>query len=270
MQLTDMINRVRLEVGDPYQPFKTSTLGDGMTSLYDLPKQNLDPVSFTVTVVNGASLNELVLGTDFIINDELGMVELTTPVPNGATLIMQGNAWGMFTDDDLMTFVNDSVNQHCYNRVIEERIRTSQGFIAYRNTPMTLTNLPVIEEPLLVMLSCINVFWTLANDASTDTDIVTAEGTNVNRIARYQQLMSHIADLQERYERYCGQLNVGVFRWEVLRLRRVSRTTNRLIPVFTDREYDDHTWPTRELSPVDQHNADDSGIPSPLWNAQGM
>ena len=270
MQLTDMISRVRLEIGDPYQPFKTSTLGDGMTSLYDLPKQNVDEGSFTITIANGATITELADGTDFTINDDLGMVELTNPVPNGAVLIMQGNAWGMFTDEDLEIYINDSVNQHTYNRSITERIRTSQGFITYRKMPMTLMNLPAIEEPLVVMLSTINVLWTLANDASTDTDIQTAEGTNVNRIARYRQLMDHITELQERYERYCGQLNVGVFRWETLRIRRVSRTTNRLVPVFTDREYDEHTWPQRELSDIDQHNADPSGIPSPLWNAQGM
>jgi hypothetical protein len=131
-------------------------------------------------------------------------------------------------------------------------------------------NLPSVEEPLLIMLSTINVLWVLANDAATDANIQTAEGTNVDRTSRYRQLMDHIVELQERYERYSGQLNVGVFRAETLRVRRVSRTTNRLIPIFTDREYDDHSWPTRELPDIDSHNQDDSGIPSPLWNAQGM
>lgn len=270
MQLTEAISRIRLEIGDPYQPFKTSTLGDGMTNLYDLPKQNLDINSLTITVVNGASTTDLVQGVDYIADEEEGLVQLTVPVPDGATLIMQGNAWGMFTDDDLTIFLTDSVNQHCHGRFIDERIRTSQGFIAYRNMPMTLANLPAIEEPLLVMLSTINVLWTLANDMSTDTNVVTVEGTNIDALGRYRQVMDHITELQERYERYCGQLNVGVFRWETMKLRRVSRTTNRLVPIFTDREYDDHTWPTRELPPVDQHNADSSGIPSPLWNAQGL
>ena len=270
MLLTEAISRVRLEIGDPLQPFMTSTLCDGMTALFDLPKQNLDTNSFTVQVQNGASLQQLNPSTDFTVNDELGMIQLTNIPPNGAILTMHGNAWGMFTDDDLTTFINDSVNQHCYNRFIEERLRTLQGFIAYRNTPMNLNNLPVIEEPLLVMLSTINVLWTIANDMSTDTNVQTVEGTNIDALGRYRQIMDHIQELQERYERYCGQLNVGVFRTEVMKLRRVSYTTGRLIPVFVDREYDDHTWPTRELPPIDHHNDDDSGIPSPLWNAQGM
>ena len=270
MQMTDLINRVRLEIGDPYQPFKTSTLGDGMTNLFDLPKQNLDPNSLTITVVNGVNVTTLNQGVDFIVNTDLGIVQLTNPVPNGATLIMQGNAWGMFTDDDLKLFINDSINQHTYNRTVEERLRTVQGFISYRHTPMNLSNLPQIEEPLLVTLATINVLWTVANDMSTDTNVQTVEGTNIDSLGRYRQLIGHISELQERYERYCGQLNVGVFRMETMKLRRVSRTTNRLIPIFTDREYDDHTWPRRELPQVDIHNEDDSGIPSPLWNAQGM
>lgn len=270
MQIQDVINRVRLEIGDPYQPFKTSTLGDGMTNLFDLPKQNLDTNSFTITIINGTTITDLNPNIDFIVNQELGMVQLTNPVPNGANLIMQGNAWAMFTDDDLTTFINDSINQHCYNRFVEERLRTAQGFIAFRNMPMTLMNLPVIEEPLLIMLSTINVLWVLANDMATDTNVQTTEGTNIDALGRYRQVMDHIQELQDRYERYCGQLNVGVFRMETMKLRRVSRTTNRLIPIFTDREYDDHSWPTRELPPVDEHNQDDSGIPSPLWNAQGM
>lgn len=270
MLLPDMISRVRLEIGDPIQPFITSSLGDGFTSLYDLPKQNIDSVSLSVTITNGASTQNLVQSIDYTINTELGFLMLTNPVPNGATLTTGGNAWGMFTDSDLTKFINNSVLQHCHDRFVKERMRTAQGFIAYKNTPMDLSNVPMVEEPLLIMLSTINILWTLANDASTDTDIVTAEGTIVNRTARYRQLMEHINDLQERYERYCGQLNVGVFKTETLRLRRVSRTTGRLVPVFVSREYDDHTWPEREIPAIDKHDVDGSGIPSPLWNAQGF
>lgn len=259
-----------MEIGDPSQPFVTSTLGDGFTSLYDLPKQNIDPSSTMVAIVNGATTTPLISGIDYTLDAELGYLQLVNPVPNGATVITQGKAWGMFTDDDLITFVEDSVKQHCHGRSVRERLRTVQGFIAYREMPMNLNNLPDIEEPLLVMLATINVLWTLANDASTDADIFTAEGTTVNRTARYQQLMQHINDLQERYERYCGQINVGVFRTETLRLRRVSRTTGRLVPIFVPREYDDHTWPQREIPEISKTDIDDSGIPSPLWNSQGV
>lgn len=270
MIMSDAISRVRAEIGDPLQPFMTNSLGDGMTMLYDLPKQNLNPDLITATIVNNSSTTVLIPGVDYILNTELGYLQLTSPLPNNATLIVQGQAWAMFTDDELITYIKDSANQHCYNQYIEERYRDKRGFITYRETPKTLANLPSIEEPLIVMLCTYNVLWVLANDAATDANIQTAEGTNIDRISRYSQLMNHIMILEQRYQDYCGQLNVGVFRMETLKLRRVSRTTGRLVPLFKEREYDDHSYPVRELPQIDSHNQDGSGIPSPLWNAQGM
>lgn len=270
MLMQDAISRVRLELGDPLQPFLSNYLGDGRTSLYDLPKQNIQDETLSVMIINGAITTNLVLGPDYQVNEELGFLQLTNPVPANATIVIGGQAWGMFTDDDLEIYINDSVNQHTFNRFVEERYRDKRGFITFRETDMNLKNLPAIEEPLVVMLSTYNCLWVLANDAATDADIQTAEGTFINRTTRYRQLMDHLRDLQERYERYCGQLNVGVFRIETLKLRRVSRTTGRLVPLFRDREYDDHRWPLREIPPIDHHNDDGSGIPSPLWNAQGF
>lgn len=270
MEMQDAIKRVRMEIDDPLQPFITSTLGDGETYLYDLPKQHIDLRTLSVMIVNGAETTTVNPIGGYTINDELGYLQLTSPVPNAATVIIQGNAWGMFTDEDLEHYIHESVRQHVLGRTIKERIRTKgAGFIAFRQTPIELYNLPEIEEPLVVMLSSINIFWALANAAATDTNIETVEGTVVDRLGRYRQLMGHIADLQERYERWCGQLNVGMFRTETLKLRRVSRTTGRLVPIFVDREYDDHTWPVRQIPPVDGPWTDDSGIPSPLWNSQG-
>lgn len=269
MLMSDMINRVRLEIGDPLQPFMTTSLGDGMTSEYDLPKQNIDEGSVTVTIVNGASTTVLNPDTDYTINDQLGYLQLSSPVPNNATLIVQGNAWAMFTDDELTVYIQDAVNQHTQGSTITERYRDKRGFITYRDDEKTLWNLPAIEEPLVVMLATYNVLWVLANDAATDANISTAEGTSIDRVSRYRQLMDHIDTLQERYQTFSGLLNVGAFRIETLKLRRLSRTTGRLVPLFKEREYDDHRWPTRELPQIDAHDEDNSGVPSPLWNSSG-
>lgn len=269
MLMTELIRRVRLELGDPVQPFMTTSIGDGMTQVYDIPKQNLQPGTFTATTVIGVSTTTLVSGVDYQLDLTLGLLTLTNVLPFGALLAMNGYAWGLFTDDDLTIFLQDAVNQHCLNRKVRERMRTRQGFISFRETPLELYNLPDIEEPMVVALATINTLWVLANDAATDADIQTAEGTVINRTGRYAQLMTHIDQLQERYERMAAQLNVGMYRTETMQLRRVSYTTGRYIPVFTPREYDDHTWPTRQVVPIDEHSADESGIPSPLWNSQG-
>jgi len=52
----------------------------------------------------------------------------------------------------------------------------------------------------------------------------------------------------------------------MFQLRRISRTTNRLVPIFQSREYDDTSRPERLLPPIDGDEYDDeSGIPSPLY-----
>lgn len=203
--------------------------------------------------------------TSFAIDTENGQVFLTNPVPLNGTLIISGAAWSLFSDYELAQIALDSVRQHVYAQEIEERYRDMRGFIDYREEVKSLLNLPQIEEPLVEMLTTINCFWALANDAASDSNVQTAEGTVIDRATRYRQIMDQIAALTARYQDYCGQLNVGLYRAETLQLRRTSYTTGRLVPLFKPREYDDHRWPTRLIPPVDHRNDDNSGIPSPLW-----
>lgn len=313
--MTAMIARVRMEIGDVPQPFRTTGIGDGATVLFDLPKQELSESSLEVLVVNGAvqtiytdqtaaqpwsgttayatgavvtygtgffqalqaSTNQVpvsggttywsdVTATAYTVNAALGKIILGEPVPVNATLIISGTSWSLFSDTDLYQIIIDSCNQHTYLQEFEERYRDAHGFIDYRETPKTLLSLPAIEEPLVIMLSVINCLWTMANDAASDSNIQTAEGTVIDRTTRYEHLMQQIQALTARYQGYCGQLNVGLYRLETLQLRRVSKTTGRLVPLFRPREFDDHRWPQREIPVVDHRNDDNSGLPTPLWN----
>lgn len=312
--ITDILTRVRSEIGDPPQPFRSTDVGDGQTVLFDLPKQELCEGSLQVTIVNGATQTTLndyssaqpwnsstayatgtvvtyqrrfyeasqastgqtpasggtsywsdVTDVAYGVNADLGRIMLGQPAPLNSILIVSGMSWALFSDDELVKIISESILQHTYAQETEERYRDAHGFIDYRETPKMLQFLPAIEEPLVIMLATINVFWTLANDAATDSNVQTAEGTAIDRTTRYRQLMQQIAALTQRYQDYCAQLNVGLYRWETLNLRRVSKTTGRLVPLLKEREYDDHRWPTRLIPPVDHRNDDNSGLPNPLW-----
>lgn len=306
--MTDLIARVRAEIGDSSQPFRTTALGDGVTQWFDLPKQQISAIN-TAEIVSGASLVNLtdasaatawsvaasyspgafvtynngfyqasqastgqtptngtywlnITASAYTIDDEMGQIQLGQPVPNNATLIMAGQSWSLFSDDELTTYLTDSVNQHCFGRTIKTRMMDYRGHIDYPEVPIGLANMPPIEVPLVVMLATVNVFWTLANDVASNVNVHTAEGTSIDRSAQYGQIMSQISAMTQRYQELCGQLNVGVYRAETLTLRRASKTTGRLVPVFTEREYDDHSLPQRQLPPVDKRYEDSSGIPS--------
>ena len=179
--VSDIIARVRTELGDPVQPFRTSALCDGQTAWFDLPKQQIIQGSETVEIIVGSTTTTLATPADYTMDYQLGQLQLTTPPANGAIVMVFGNAWAMFSDDDLTVYVRDAVNEHCFNRTIPERRRDAFGFIVYRETPVGLWNLPAIEEPLIAWLATTHALWTLADDASTDASIQTAEGTVIDR-----------------------------------------------------------------------------------------
>lgn len=268
--LAGIVARIRSEIGDSSAPFVDTFTGGDELSSYDLSEVNVTSVQAKVTTASPASTVELVEDTDYVLSPAEGSILLInpaySPLHHGQTLIVRGTSVGMFSDAELQQYVTDAVNQHAYGRSLTTRYRDGHGFIRYDHEPVTLETLPPVEEPLLAYLAAINVLWTLATDAATDVDVNTAEGTFVPRSQRYRQIMEHLGELQQRYNILAQQLNVGLARIEMFQLRRVSRTTNRLVPVFQSREYDDTSKPERLLPPIDgDAYEDESGIPSPLF-----
>lgn len=272
MELRELTRRVRAEIGDPRQQFRSTMSCDGTVAWFNLPKENIDPDDLTVDVIppGGASAPvALEPRVGYALNSRQGQVLLAAPPAAGSVVLFTGTAYSLFTNRDMADYMRDAIIWHCYGRSIRERYRTPQGFIAYRETPMGLENLPPAEEPLVAMRAVYNLLWVLATDASTDVNVQTAEGTVIDRGQRYRQLISQIQELKERYDKDCALVNGGPYRWETIRLRRVSKSTGRYVPLYKDREYDDFAYPTRLVPPIDARWEDNSGIPSQLYSGYG-
>lgn len=270
MEVTRLIKRVRSEIGDNPLPFAAQVQGDGQQIMFDLIQPNLCRIGFSVTLVNGSSTTVLNSPADYTADDENGLVTFTNPLPYNATAIIRGTSYGMFSDIALLDHVREGVIWHCHNRKMTERYRDRNGFITYRSNPINLENLPPEEERPLVLLCTRYVYWALADDMALDVNIQTAESTNIDRTARYQQVMQQIAALGQEYDSVCSMLNVGPNRMQTFDLRRKSQTTGRLVPLFVAREFDDHAYPTRMLPPIDSAYADNSGVPSSLFYGAGL
>ncbi|MFK0015747.1 hypothetical protein [Streptomyces sp. NPDC091027] len=266
-ELTKLLSRARSELGDFGTTFRDVLSGTGELTDYDLSTVN---VTLTrVSLLDGPTLTDLVAGTDYRLDSREGRITLLAghaPLPLGRVLIVEGAAAGMFTDEELAQHLRDAELQHCHNRHATVRYRSQNGFIRYADEPLTLENLPDVEELPLILLTVINALWAIATDSASDVDISTGEGTHVNRGQRYTQVLHQISVLTERYEELCRQLNIGLFRIEMANLRRVSRTTGRYVPIYVDREYDDNAYPERVLPQIDKHDIDPSGIPNPTYN----
>lgn len=97
--------------------------------------------------------------------------------------------------------------------------------------------IPSNEQYLVSIMAAVEALWFRATDASQTIDIHTPEGVYIPRAQRYQQIMEQINALQEEYKTLSAALGVGIWRLQVLNQRRVSMTTNRLVPIFREQEY---------------------------------
>ena len=227
--LYDLTYRVRLELGDQPQQFTFTATGDGSTIDYTLPCKPIDLCTLVVSV-NGTPIP---YPTGYTLEADVGVVHFVTPPPADSAILITGSKFRYFTDDDICLFINTAIEQHTYNRT------DSFGSV------VNIRSIPAVEEYPLAILAVIEALWVLATDAAFDINITAPDGVIIPRAQRYQQLTSIIAQRWEQYRTLCAQLNIGLWRIEMGTLRRISRTTNKLIPIYMPQEIDDARRPER-------------------------
>ena len=78
---------------------------------------------------------------------------------------------------------------------------------------------------------------------------------------RYSQVQTMYQFWSKQYEEDCAMLNVGLDRISMRTLRRISPLTNRLVPLFEEREIDDPRPPIRAFPPIPKLSPeDDAGV----------
>ena len=323
--LSDLLSRVRLELGDNAQQFTTKLIGDGSTKDFYLKVKPVDATYLTVTItgnvsskitnlswaanagpsnfwrttlgttvgISGTSSTAVTLSglsnsafntatwgatnyapgitstqvtllgypgvdssqspgitssssaswsvtdaplanpTDFTVEENIGMIHFTNAPPAGSTITVSGTHYRYFTTSELTTFVNTAVTQHTDNRT------DSYG------SQVTIASIPPVEEYPVALLATTEALWALATDAAFDINISAPDGVVIPRNQRFAQLSNIIQARREQYRELCAALNIGLWRIEMGVLRRVSRTTNKLVPVYMPQEIDDSTIPER-------------------------
>jgi hypothetical protein len=263
--LEDLRTRVRSELGDRLQPFRDTIRGTGDVVQYELSANNVTGVE--VLHIAGGSQTTLSTPAEYVLDDLNGIIDLVQPLALDALLLVSGSSYGLFSDEELDIYLKDAIAQHNRGRTVSTRYKDSNGFIKYDEVPVDVGNLPPEEDALVVLLATTEAMWALSTDAATDINVQTSDGTSVDRGQRFAQIQTQIGMLTDRYRTLCEKLGVGLYAIEVTNLRRVSRTTGRLVPLFREREYDDYTLPERILPPIGpgHQNDDESGVPSHTW-----
>jgi len=227
--LADLISKVRTEINDQAKQFSQTFACDGVTNTFNLSFKPIDAITLLVKDNNTALANP----TGYSVETLYGVIHTAAAPAAGHTLTVTGNVFRYFSDDEITNFINTAVLQHTNNR--------TNAF----GTAITIATLPEIEVYPLVVLCTVEALFALATDASYDININAPDGVSIPRGQRFQQLSALINQRMEHYKSICAALNIGIFRIEVGTLRRVSRTTNKLVPIYMPQEVDDSTKPER-------------------------
>jgi len=209
--------------------FSFTATGDGVNKDFDTKIKPLDPTTLLVTV-NGTAIAQ---PAGYTVEKDLGVFHFVTAPANNAVVKFVGTSYRYFSDSDLTTFINTAVSQHTSDRTDKY------------GSQLTVAMIPAVEEYPLAILATIEALWALATDAAFDIDISAPDGVMIPRSERYRQLSQIIAQRWDQYKQLSSALNIGLWRIEMGTLRRVSRTTNKLVPIYMPQEIDDSRRPER-------------------------
>lgn len=252
-----VLNLARINLSDMGTSFQAQVFGDDKSTRFDLPYELIetDPAKLTVTINDSGVLSRLMQGTppypgQYSIEPRQGVITLGSPLLATQTLYVQGIHYSKYTTNDLNLFMDAAFAQHTKGRTISTQTVVS-GFTTFSSTPYTWDTLPVVEQYPLSLLVALEALWGEVAGASNEIDVSTPEGMHIPEGQRFQQLLAAIQPLEAQYKELCAMMNIGLYRIEMFTLRRVSRMTGRLVPVYVEQEWDDNNPPTRIYPPID-------------------
>jgi hypothetical protein len=224
--LESLANRVRFELGDIGKEFVTPFIADGTTNRFKL---HYAPLDYTEVHVfkNGTEIQT------FSVEESTGVLVTDTVPAEGDEFLVSGKYYRYFTSQEVQQLVNDAFAQHSANHT------DSLG------RKLTISNLPLVEEYPLVIYAVTLALYTLATDSAFDIDIQAPDGVSIPRAERYRQLMEMVQTRENQYRELCALLGLGLYKIDVFTLRRISKATNRYVPVYLPQEVDDRSYPDR-------------------------
>lgn len=252
MSNASVMFKTRRVLGDMGEIFLAQLGGDGTTTQFELPANIVENVTAAIrSAGTGTQVTQLVpannnVPNDFSVDSYNGYLTLTNPLPAGTVLAVQGIQFETWADCDIFDYVQNAYLLHTQRRNPMVYLDPAVGA-----APPTLL-LPEIEERPLALLAASLAYGDLATAAARDITIDTGDGTVIPRSQRYQQLVQEQARLEQEYRNITELLGVQTFDTiQMMTMRRVSLQTNRLVPIYVSREWDDRRFPQRVMPPID-------------------
>lgn len=255
----------RLRLRDLPRPFLCRQSCSGVAWRFELPVTNIDrnTIQVVLTDTTTSGTTSPVLNQDYFMDDHGGILTFQDAPGQGLLMVAQGTYYRDFLPPELDLYVRTAYVQHTYGYDAQTQKHVDAGYPSPMPPPLGTTGQPVyygtpapimiseVEEYPISILVTIMALWDMAVGVSQQHDVHTPDGVTIPISQTFNQITQMIDRLQQQYLTLSSALGVGLYRITMSRLRRVSRTTKRLVPIYRSKEYDDLTWPQREMPPID-------------------
>ena len=240
----DIINIARTYLRDFPKFFQTAFTPSGRT--VELGKPNIDAASLWVGYVpsNNAASVAVIPSTGYALDDRNGLLRLAA-IPDGSPVMVEGYYYEWLLPSDLSFYADMAIDLNTFN------------------LHLSLEDMAPAVVDVVAIHALIQALWGLLSEYSRDIDVITSESVHIIASQRYRMVSALLEQWTAEYNKRAQALNIGLDRLEVLNLRRVSKTTNRLVPLYKEREVEDYgpierLWPAIDPGVIDLAEKDDS------------
>lgn len=241
--LSDISNIARTYLRDFPRFFQVTFDPVGRT--YELGHTNIDSSSLWVAVYTPGGATVELSPSAYSLDERNGILRLLSTPGVGTKILIEGYYYEWVTPADLTFYTNRAFEKHVRNLGIG------------------------IEEMSDVLINAIGIaticesLWALMTEYSRDIDVITSESVHIPASQRFRMVQSLLAQWEGEYQKHATALNIGIDRIEVFSLRRTSRTTNRLVPLYKPKEFGDYSplerlWPDIDPGVISREIEEDS------------
>lgn len=195
---------------------------DALGRTYELGSPNVDSTTLWVATVSSTSVVTELTSTQYSIDERNGLLRLTTTPAANTKLMVEGYYYEWLLPKDLSFYAERSINFH------KPTI----------NIPLEQASPAVLD--VVGIGALVEALQALMTEYARDIDVMTSESVHIPGSQRFRMLQSLVQQWEVEYRKHANNLNIGPERVEQFSLRRVSRTTNRLVPLFKSKELGDY------------------------------
>jgi hypothetical protein len=190
---------------------------DAIGRTYELGQTNVDPSTMWIATYTGSTTTELTT-SQYSLDNRNGLLRLATTPAANTKVMVEGYYYEWILPQDLEFYAERSINFH------KPTI----------NVPLEQASAAVLDVVGLGAL--VEALQALMTEYARDIDVMTSESIHIPASARFRMLQSLCQQWETEYRKHANNLNIGPERIEQFSLRRVSRTTNRYVPLFKAKE----------------------------------